>query len=150
MYSEELADRICERVARGEALYRISEDPDMPGERTLCTWREKNIDFQRKYASAKEQMLEREADNILAIADSDDDPNSRRVRVDTRKWLLSKLIPKKYGDKLEVEHGEQTIRIRIGGERPTDFINIKAEKVLPIQDVIETDATVESEKPVSE
>ena len=31
-----------------------------------------------------------------------DATNHRRLQIDTRKWLLSKLLPKKYGDKLEI------------------------------------------------
>lgn len=92
------------------------------------------------------------AEEILSISDDpNEDPQSRRVRVDARKWLMSKWAPKKYGDKLEVEQtGEQTIRIRIGGDRPTEFINVKPRPVLALENVIETDATVETEKPVSQ
>ena len=101
-YNEEIADRICDRISEGEALYKVARDSGMPDQKTMFRWLEQFPSFRHKYARAKEQMLEREADNILAIADSDDDPNSRRVRVDTRKWLLSKLIPKKYGDKIVI------------------------------------------------
>jgi hypothetical protein len=39
---------------------------------------------------------------IISIADDPtDDYNSRRVRVDARKWSASKLMPKKYGDRIE-------------------------------------------------
>jgi hypothetical protein len=30
--------------------------------------------------------------------------NRSRLRVDTRKWLMSKMQPKKYGDKVELDH----------------------------------------------
>ena len=87
------------------------------------------------------------AEEILSISDDpNEDPQSRRVRVDARKWLMSKWAPKRYGDKLEVEQtGEQTIRIRIGGDRPTEFIDVKAEPVPALQNLIETDATQETE-----
>lgn len=92
------------------------------------------------------------AEEILSISDDpNEDPQSRRVRVDARKWLMSKWAPKKYGDKLEVEQtGEQLIQIRIGGDRPTDFINVDCRPVPAIQNVIETGATVESETPLSQ
>jgi hypothetical protein len=42
-------------------------------------------------------------EDMHAIADDETlDPNSRRIRVDTRKWIASKLKPKKYGDKIEL------------------------------------------------
>lgn len=60
----------------------------------------------KRYARAKSDGLEAIANDTLAIADDDDlDPNDKRVRIDTRKWLLSKLVPKVYGDRLDVEHG---------------------------------------------
>jgi len=73
-----------------------------------------------RYARAKDAGLEAMADETLEIADTvtgdtiDDDGVIRiapdvvaraRLRVDTRKWLLSKLAPKKYGDKVDVQHG---------------------------------------------
>jgi hypothetical protein len=55
------------------------------------------------YTRAREQQYQRWAEEILEISDDDTlDPNARRVRVDTRKWLLSKLLPKQYGDKIDV------------------------------------------------
>lgn len=45
------------------------------------------------------------AESIIDIADDlTEDPNSRRIRVDARKWVLSKLQPDKYGDRVAVEH----------------------------------------------
>lgn len=69
-----------------------------------------------RYARAKAKGLEAMADDIVAIADQDDlDPNDKRVRIDTRKWLLSKLAPKQYGDKLDVAHsGELTVNFTPG------------------------------------
>lgn len=73
-----------------------------------------------QYARAKEAQIEALADEMLEIADNptgdvyaDDEGGMRlapdvvqrsRLRVDTRKWLLSKLAPKKYGDKVDIEH----------------------------------------------
>jgi hypothetical protein len=40
--------------------------------------------------------------------------NRDRLRVDTRKWILSKMNPKKYGDKLEVDaHTENITSIQL-------------------------------------
>ena len=47
--------------------------------------------------------LRKMADDILDIADESGDPHRSRLRVDTRKWLLSKALPKIYGDRLEVD-----------------------------------------------
>jgi hypothetical protein len=48
------------------------------------------------------RRADRLASEILEIADDpSDDANSRRVRVDARKWVAAKLMPRKYGDRME-------------------------------------------------
>ena len=37
------------------------------------------------------------AEDVLSIADTTLEPHDRRIRVDTRKWLLSKVLPKVFG-----------------------------------------------------
>jgi hypothetical protein len=151
-YTPERAFEICQRIADGKSLRTISAEEGMPDEATICRWLDRNEEFRNQYARARNQRVEKMAEEILSISDDpDEDPQSRRVRVDARKWLMSKWAPKKYGDKLEVEqHGEQLIQIRIGGDRPTEFINVDCRPVPALGNVIETDATVESETPLSE
>jgi hypothetical protein len=151
-YSTEMADAICKKVSQGQALLHVCEEDGFPSPSTVFRWLNEREEFRNKYARAREIQIERMALDALRIADDpNEDPQSRRVRVDTRKWILSKWAPKKYGDKLEVEqHGEQLIQIRIGGDRPTEFINVDCRPVPALGNVIETDATVESETPLSQ
>ena len=62
----------------------------------------------KQYARAKECQLEALAEDIVDIADSvepiSDATGKARLQIDSRKWLLSKLVPKKYGDKVTTEH----------------------------------------------
>jgi hypothetical protein len=74
----------------------------------------------KRYARACELRADLMADDIIDIADNTGDDiitlqdgrevanheviNRDRLRVDSRKWLLSKLQPKKYGDKIDVAH----------------------------------------------
>lgn len=109
MYSEDTATEILERLADGESLAAICRDENMPGEKTVRAWAlEDREGFSTRYARARELQAERWADEIVSIGDdvpSDRDAVQRaRLRVDTRKWLLSKLLPKKYGDRTEVQH----------------------------------------------
>lgn len=121
-YTPELAAEICKRLAAGESLLGICEDPLMPSRETVYQWVIKDRQgFADSYARARDAGLDRMADEVLNIADdgSNDwmlrnDPNNpgyqangehqqrSRLRVDTRKWYLSKLAPKRYGDKLEL------------------------------------------------
>ena len=82
-------------------------------------------DLVERYARAREQMIDSLADEILEIADTpqegertkvggqngteittEDMLGHRKLQVDARKWLLSKLAPSKYGDKLEIAGDE--------------------------------------------
>lgn len=105
IYSQELADRICERLASGESLRSICRDDGMPSWPTISKWLNEKPDFVTQYARAREDQAEAHADRIIEIADDDSiDPNHKRIMVDARKWVASKLKPKRYGDKAEVEH----------------------------------------------
>lgn len=120
-YTPEIAEVVCQRIAEGESVRGICADEDMPSVRTFFRWVGKYEEFRQQYAIAREQQMESFADEILDISDngtndymSNNDPENpgykfngehyqrARLRVDTRKWLMSKMAPKKYGDKLQV------------------------------------------------
>lgn len=122
-YTIEIGDAICERIAEGESLRSICRADDMPNKSTVFRWLEADDDFATKYARAKAFQAESLADEIMDIADdgtndwmernSEDNPGwvvngeaiqRSRLRVDARKWAASKLLPKKYGDKVTQEH----------------------------------------------
>jgi hypothetical protein len=76
------------------------DDDALPCERSVYRWLIKNENFCQKYARAREFQSESHLEDILEIADSSEfDPNDKRVRIDTRKWAMSKLTLKKYGDR---------------------------------------------------
>ena len=67
----------------------------------------KDENNQKRYARATEERADLLAEEILSIADNGSNADNvivqrDRLRIDSRKWLLSKLQPKKYGDKLDV------------------------------------------------
>jgi hypothetical protein len=114
-FTQEIADEICERLAKGESLRKIcgaERDDFIPGQTTVFKWLAENEAFAKQYARARELQADRFVDEIIEIADSPNatvgeggepilrDPQRDRLRVDARKWVASKLAPKKYGDKV--------------------------------------------------
>jgi len=87
----------------------------MPSMASIFLWLSKHPEFSEQYARAREAQAESHADRIVEIADDDTiDPNHKRIMVDARKWVASKLKPKRYGDKAEVEHkGDVGITVNI-------------------------------------
>lgn len=124
-YKPEIAAEICARLAAGESLRAICRDAHMPPESTVRGWALDDVEgFAAQYARARTIGLDVIAEELLEI--SDDGRNDwmeqhdkdgaaigytlngehvqrSKLRVDSRKWLLAKLAPKKYGDKTSME-----------------------------------------------
>lgn len=117
IYSPKIAAEICRRLSAGDPLAEICRDPAMPAKRTVFDWRYSRAEFAEDYATAREEGFDAIARECLEIADTiEEDPASRRVRVDTRMKLLSKWDPKRYGDRVELDHsGTRDIVVVIGG-----------------------------------
>jgi hypothetical protein len=102
---QDVADTICRRLEMGESLRAICESEGMPTVRTVFDWVHKSPDFAQQYARARDAGCELEFDEIKSIADDvDGDTDRARLRVDARKWRLSKQLPRKFGDRIGVEH----------------------------------------------
>ena len=112
-------NEICERIALGETLRQICESDGMPDRITVYRWLQddNNQDLRNQYARAYEFQSESWSDEIISVSDdisndtlTDDKGNAYgnhaavqrdRLRVDARKWIMSKRRPKVWGDKSE-------------------------------------------------
>ena len=110
-YTDEIADRICEAIIEGKALYKLCKGDDFPSERVVYYWLDQFPEFVQKYERARELQQDRASDEIVEIADETTDPNKARLQIDARKWRASKLAPKKYGDKLDLNHSGSLERL---------------------------------------
>lgn len=114
-YTDEIADEICSRLAHGESLNRICEAEGMPAESRVREWADINREgFTAKYARARASQAEHYAQEVIDIADGATDANLARVRVDARKWVAARLLPRVWGDKQQHEHsGEVEIGVKV-------------------------------------
>lgn len=122
-YTPELGAAICERLEAGESLRSILRDEAMPAWGSVWRWLRDDAEFAAQYARAREAQADTLAEELLEIADDgtndwmerygEDNPGwvangehiqRSRLRVDTRKWIASKLKPKKYGERQTIEH----------------------------------------------
>ena len=107
-YTEEMGNRICDKLTEGVSLRKLCMQKEFPTASTVYVWLDRFPDFAERYARAREAATEDMLEEILQIADDDKiDPNDKRVRIDTRKWAMAKLKPKKYGDKQTVDVGNK-------------------------------------------
>ena len=118
-YTAELAAQVCTHIADGKSLRVIASMDGMPAQSTIMAWLDgSRPEFSEQYARAREAQADKLAEEALTIADDgrsdtyvDADGNVKtdteviqrsKLRVDTRKWLASKMAPKKYGDKVAI------------------------------------------------
>jgi hypothetical protein len=141
-YTKALSDEILGRLSAGESLNAICREPDMPAKQSIYRWIAKDYDgFRNRYAEAFNTRAVLMAYELLDIADdgtndymevlSEDGEvsgykvngeaiNRSRLRTDTRKWLLSKMIPKSFGDKVDKTsegEGSRSVNINIVSDR---------------------------------
>lgn len=128
-FSQEIADKICVRLADGESLRSICIDEGMPTKTTVFRWLldDRYTEFRDQYARAREAQADSLVDEMLDIADDatndwmerrDDEGGNlgwkengdaiqrSKLRIDARKWMAGKLQPKKYGDAVQLKHAD--------------------------------------------
>lgn len=104
-YTIEIADTVCEQIADGKSMRTICKPDDMPAMSSIFKWLRIHSEFTDQYEKAKLEQAEAFTEEMVDIADDKSGDTQRdRLRVDTRKWIASKLKPKKYGDRTTTEH----------------------------------------------
>ncbi len=132
IYSKTMADEICDRIAGGESVRQICRDEHMPSAKCVYLWLlddEKKY-FLEKYEKARVIQADAFHDEIFDIADDGSNDwqereldsgrvielpnheyiNRSKLRVDARKWAISRMNPRKYGDKLDLTSGGKEIK----------------------------------------
>ena len=122
--TDEITDEICIRLMEGESLKKICSDDHLPHRITIHQWLldQEKRNFHNKYEKAVNVRTENMFDDLLDIVDdstndymekqvqegtitvlNNENIQRSRARVDLRKWYLSKIMPKKFGDKIQQE-----------------------------------------------
>jgi hypothetical protein len=121
-YTQELGEKICAGIMAGYGLRKVCSADGFPSLSSVFNWlQNKDLGFLEQYEEARRIQAELLADELVGIADEVPthdvpDPDGgmstridsagvqrNRLRVDARKWVASKLLPKKYGDKVQAE-----------------------------------------------
>lgn len=106
-YLPEVAADICSRLSDGESIRSICKRPGMPAKATIFRWIAEHSEFRDQYAKATESRADAIFEEMMDIADTVVEESAAvskaRLQVDTRKWILSRMAPKKYGDKITNE-----------------------------------------------
>lgn len=126
-YTPEMGREICRQIMEGRTLKKICEDPRMPSKRAIMYWLSDpaRADFRELYYYSRRVYSEILVDEIVTIADDtsndwkekkdrhgnflkmvpDNEAIQRsRLKIDTRKWLAAKLMPRIYGENKVMQH----------------------------------------------
>jgi hypothetical protein len=120
---EEMFNSICYKIeVEGLALRNVLKLDNTPSSRTFAKWLREDANKVKQYTRATDGRADKIFEDIIVICDSTEDDiitnedgakitnhnviQRDRLRVDTRKWYLSKLNPKKYSDKIQVDNTE--------------------------------------------
>jgi len=116
-WTHDIEQEIMRRLASGETIMEIcgdTRDDFMPSTTTFYKRLSSDDEFADEYARARVAQAHHEADEIRKIADeaTPENYNVARLRIDARKWRASKMAPKIYGEKLDLNHaGSLTVTL---------------------------------------
>jgi hypothetical protein len=124
VYDERMATTILDRIAAGELLSAICRGRGMPPVSTVTTWVARNHEgFGDRYWEARASQAVVWSEQVLQILDDAADeplldmPRAQiaRSRSDARKWMLSRMIPSRFSERLQVDHqgGRAIVNIRL-------------------------------------
>jgi hypothetical protein len=117
-FTQEIANKILDRISEGEMLTKICQEEGMPPRKTVYTWMTARPEFKDAYARAREEWAEFYEEKVLSIAFDDKGDffveNGRtvadharvqraRLQVDTLKWFMMKWAPRRYGERPALE-----------------------------------------------
>lgn len=118
LYTDEIADKLCESIAMGSSMVKACSAEGMPAPRTVYKWLREKEGFLQNYEHAKEDQADLFAEEVVEISDNaqgdyievegcpqlvSENIQRSRLRVDARKWTASKFKSKRYGDKIQQE-----------------------------------------------
>ena len=113
---------ICEQMSLGKSLSTAIKAEGMPSYHAVMLMVKNNPEFRTMYEKAIESRADRLAEEILELADEQmpeglEGPlasawvQQKRMQVDARKWVASKLKPKVYGDRIDVAVTDNRISV---------------------------------------
>lgn len=114
-YNNDLASKICKQLAMGKSLRAVCREDDSPDMSTIYDWLRIYPEFTNQYEQACQDRVEAQLEDLNYMGDealdyvkNNPDKNTSAVvsayklKADNMRWTMSKIKPKKYGDKMDV------------------------------------------------
>lgn len=99
IYTEELATRICDLLAEGKSMVKACEAVGI-SRRSAALWLQTKPEFAEMTIHARNEATDDMVEEMRDIAvDQSMDHHTRRMLLDSIKWVAGKQRPKKYSEK---------------------------------------------------
>jgi len=149
-YTPELAAEICRRVSEGSPLRQVCRDDDIAvRESSVRQWvRDDRNGFAAQYAQARAMQVDCWADEIVTVAyRADLEAADKRVITENLRWLLSKLAPTRWGERLvlagdpvhPIQHLHKQVSLETLTDDQIDALEAFANRMLIEQEPAGTD-----------
>lgn len=134
-FSKELAQKLCDKIATTDiGTHVLCKRKEFPSITTVYRWLNDHEEFRNMYARAKEAQADLLAHQIVELSNRErvgkttttqtgqfsgttttksDNYNRTRLQIDARKWLASKLAPRKYGDKVDITSDHKALSMTV-------------------------------------
>lgn len=126
-FTPELEATIIKHIVSGKSLRAIGRMDDMPSRDVIMKWEQENPQFAANVARARDVKHEDDIDRLEEINErvlsGDLKPDAATAVSNNLKWVAARMMPKKYGDKLDLNHGGQS-----GNQLPPSVIVTTAEE----------------------
>ncbi len=122
-YTQEMANEICQDISSGKSLRAICRDENRPSIATIFKWMRDYPDFLKQYEVATSERADYQLEELNDIgeeavnyAKTSDDKNvsavitAYKLKADNMRWTMSKIKPKKYGEKVDVTSDGEKIQ----------------------------------------
>lgn len=119
-YSDELAEKLFERLRNGETLKAICREKGMPRAALVRQWAMEDAEFGDKYQRARELGCHAMADEIIDLADNKTTESGAvardRLKIESRRWLLARILPSVFGDRVEAQIKGGLVVVKLDAE----------------------------------
>lgn len=144
-WTQALADEVLARVADGRGVYEVCAEPDMPAASTVMRWLAERPEFAAAYVQARLAQAERLFDLAWRIAcdASEETVATARLKIQTLKWRVTRLSPRKYGRAAELEAvAEQRAEAASAQARARPMLEVRHFAVTPAKKVLDVTGAI--------
>ena len=134
-WTAETTNQICELIERGKSINSFAGKKGIPSAPSIYRHMARDAEFAGMIAIARQAQQEHEMEKCIELADSatPEDWQVKRLQIWARQWRASRMIPKKWGDKIT-----QEITGRDGAPIATQQITLSDDQEAALQTLIAT------------